>query len=105
MSVCSIPTTAVIGCYVVCDLPDCASQILWQLLPPSIVGKFHTVAHLLFMVNVAANFIVYKLFNKYLFKTIESFFSKCLRCAKPRGNNDDTVVSGKQSSKTATTAI
>lgn len=66
--------------YILCNMPDIATRLLWKFVDPLIVGKVQPAAHLFLMVNVGANFIVYSLFNKHLFDTIITTVKRCCIC-------------------------
>lgn len=56
--------------FLICNMPDIVVRLLWKFVDPLVVGNVQPIAHLFLMVNVAANFIVYALFNRHLFDTI-----------------------------------
>ncbi|KAF6021473.1 SSTR4 [Bugula neritina] len=78
--------------FMICNLPDIITRLLWKFLPPPIVSKVQPIAHLFLMINVAANFIVYSLFNKHLFTTIKAM------CICHHDNQVTTVTSSSSNS-------
>lgn len=66
--------------FIVCNMPDIATRLMWKFLDPLIVSNVQPIAHLFLMVNVGANFAVYSLLNKHLFHTILSITRKYCGC-------------------------
>ena len=66
--------------FVICNIPDIVTRLLWKFISPVIVSKIQPVAHLILMVNAAANFIVYSLMNRHLFRTIFRMLSRFCHC-------------------------
>lgn len=66
--------------FLICNMPDIATRLLWKFVNPLIVSKVQPVAHLFLMVNVSANFVVYSLLNRHLFDTILTFVKRYSVC-------------------------
>ena len=64
-------------CFIVCNLPNTITFILWGVLPIHVVASIQPVAHLFLMINVAANIVIYSMFNKHLFTAVNNMCAKC----------------------------
>ncbi|XP_067935016.1 somatostatin receptor type 4-like [Watersipora subatra] len=69
--------------FVISNVPDVTTRLLWKFISPLIVAKVQPIAHLFLMINVGANFIVYSMFNKHLFDTIISLCRPKKCCLRP----------------------
>ena len=88
------------ACYIICNLPDTITRVLWKYFNPKIVGKIQPIAHLFLMINVGANFVVYSLFNKQLFATVMALCTKCVGFASNNLTKSETC-----SQKTSSTTV
>lgn len=80
--------------FMICNMPDIATRLLWKHVAPIIVSNIQPIAHLFLMVNVAANFVVYSLYNKHLFATIVSMIRRgaCYSCCMGSSDATDTTL-------------
>ena len=86
--------------FMICNIPDIATRLMWKFLDPLIVSNVQPVAHLFLMVNVGANFVVYSLLNKHLFDTILGIAKKYCRCHQPEeGNPMERLPTGTSSTE------
>ena len=91
--------------FVVCNMPDIATRLLWKFIEPLIVSKVQPAAHLFLMVNVGANFIIYSLFNKHLFATILGMCRKRCPCCVSSSDSMETSNYTSQSSSTTGSTV
>lgn len=62
--------------FIVTNFPESCTRILWNFISPAIVAKIQFITNVLLMLNVVVNFIIYSLYNKKLFGTINSMFGR-----------------------------
>lgn len=63
--------------FIICNIPDIVTRILWKFKSPIFMSNIQPIAHLSLMCNVGANFIVYALFNRHLFDTMLTWARRC----------------------------
>ena len=93
-------------CFIICNLPNTVTFILWGVLPIHIVASIQPVAHLFLMINVAANIVIYAMFNRHLFTTVNNLCSKCCStcgCMKPIVDENLTSSGNSKSLHTTST--
>lgn len=79
--------------YLICNLPDIITRVLWKSVSPAIVNKIQPIAHLFLMINMTANFFVYFYFNKHLFHAVSELCGRCGLCPKINTQNSDKTTS------------
>jgi len=82
--------------YITCNILDTVTRLLWIWVDPHLVGNLQSIGHVLLMINVGANFVVYALMNKNLFTTIYVSVKRCFGY-----NVDDAVFSQQNTSGSA----
>ena len=73
---------AVSICFMIFNLPNTVTHILWGVLPTHIVEKIQPIAHLFLMINVGVNIVIYSVFNKFMFSTAAGLGKKCCNWSK-----------------------
>jgi len=72
-------TLVVSSIFIVCNILDTVTRMLWVWVPHRIVGNIQVFAHFLVMINVGANFVVYSLMNNTLFDSVREKCACCFR--------------------------
>ena len=68
--------------FMICVLPDVVVEVVRQVWPSQKLLKALPIVQIFLMINVAANFVVYCLFNKHLFGALKTLCGKCFECAR-----------------------
>ena len=80
--------------FLLCVLPHVVVEVVRQVGPSPKLPKALPIVQIFLMINVAANFVVYCLFNKHLFGALETLCGKCFKCVKKvTGNSQATTNS------------
>ena len=79
--------------FMICALPDIVLKVIRQFLEAQKLLKALPIVQIFLMINVAANFVVYCLFNKHLFGALKTLCEKYFKCAKEvKGINRATTI-------------
>ena len=76
--------------FMVCLLPEIIVRISRYFISSRKLLKTLPIVQIFLMINVAANVVVYCMFNKHLFSALRSFCRKCFKCVKERETHRNT---------------
>ena len=79
--------------FMICVLPHTIVEVVRRVGPSPKLPKALPIVQIFLMINVAANFVVYCLFNKHLFGALKTLCGKCFKCVKEVTTNNQVTTS------------
>ena len=84
--------------FMICVLPHTIVEVFRRVGPSQKLPKALPIVQIFLMINVAANFVVYCLFNKHLFGALKTLCGKCFKCVKEVTTNNQVTTNTNETS-------